>query len=113
MGRLTPEVKVISDITNLEFSPGDCITDPDSTMSSCLTREQKVTRVGNALTRGASERLGADFVDATKLVCLERRCPLVVDRIVTYHDAGHLSATWTEAVTDELGHLLNLFARSR
>ena len=108
--RLTPEVKVVSDITNLEFSPDDCITDPDSTMSSCLTREQKVTRVGNEITRRASVRLGAGFVDVTGLVCLRRRCPIIVDHIVTYHDAGHLSFTWTDEVTNEFGHLLNLFA---
>jgi hypothetical protein len=111
--RLTPEMKVISDITNLDFSPADCITDPDSTMSSCRAREQEVTRVGNTITRRASERLGAEFVDVTGLVCLERRCPIIVDRIVVYHDAAHLSDTWTNEVTDEFGHLLNLFAPSR
>ena len=110
MRRLTPEVKVISDITNLDFSPEDCITDPDSTMSSCRAPEQKITQVGNSITRRASERLGADFVDVTGLVCLRRRCPIIVDHIVTFHDAGHLSETWTNAVTDEFGHLLNLFA---
>ena len=110
MRRLTPEVKVISDITNLDFSPDDCITDPDSTMSSCLAREQKITQIGNSITRRASERLGADFVDVTGLVCLRRRCPIIVDHIVTYHDPGHLSETWTNAISDEFGHLLDLFA---
>ena len=74
ISHLTPQVKVISDITNLDFAPDDCITDPDSTMSSCLTREQQVTQAGNSLTRRAIERLGADFVDVTGLVCLRRSC---------------------------------------
>jgi len=79
-------------------------------MSSCLAREQKITQIGNSITRRASERLGADFVDVTGLVCLRRRCPIIVDHIVTYHDPGHLSETWTNAITDEFGHLLDLFA---
>lgn len=106
---LTHEIKVISDITNLEFSPADCVTAPDSKTSSCVTREQQVTRTGNAVTRSAAERLGADFVDVTGLVCVRGRCPLVVDRIVTYHDPAHLSLTWSMAVGDELGRRLGLF----
>jgi hypothetical protein len=108
ISRLTRSVKVISDITNLAFAPADCITDPHSTTSSCLTREQRVTRTGNALTRRAVERLGADFVDVTGLVCVRRSCPLIVDGIVTYHDAAHLSVTWSRVVTSELGRRLHL-----
>ena len=77
-------------------------------MSSCLTREQQVTRTGNALTRRTVERLGADFVDVTGLVCLRRSCPLIVDRIVTYHDSAHLTVTWSKVVASELGQRLDL-----
>jgi peptidoglycan/LPS O-acetylase OafA/YrhL len=106
--RVTPEVKVISDITSLQFSPADCITEPDSTMSSCLTREAEVTRRGNTLTRRTVEPLGARFVDVTDLVCLRRRCPLVVDQVVTYRDDSHISVTWSDIITDEFGRRIAL-----
>jgi peptidoglycan/LPS O-acetylase OafA/YrhL len=106
---LAADTKVISDITNLDFPPGDCITRPDSTTSSCMTPEQEVTRLGNSLTRRAVTRLGGEFVDVTGLVCLRRRCPLIVDRIITYRDSAHLTLTWSNLVTDELGRRLRLF----
>ena len=104
--RVAPEVEVISDITALGFAPGDCLTTPGSTMASCTQPIQDTTRVGNAATRRAAHATGTRFVDVSGLVCVHRRCPVVVNHIVTYHDSAHISATWGHRIAAPLGHLL-------
>ncbi|MFL6133851.1 MAG: acyltransferase family protein [Nocardioidaceae bacterium] len=108
MTRLAPRVIVMSDVATLDFQPGDCLTDPDSTMSSCVGREHAVVHRANRITRRAAQPLGARFVDLTGLVCLRNRCPLIVDHVVTFRDASHLSVTWVKMVAPDLGRLLKL-----
>lgn len=105
---LAPQVEVISDITALGFAPGDCLTTPGSTMASCTQGIEDITRVGNDATRRAARATGTRFVDVAGLVCRHRRCPVVVDHVVTYHDSAHISATWGHRIAAPLGHLLRL-----
>jgi peptidoglycan/LPS O-acetylase OafA/YrhL len=106
--KLAPKVVVMSDVATLDFRPGDCLTDPDSTMASCVGREAIVVRQANRITRLASEPLGARFVDVTDLVCVRGRCPIAVDHLVTFRDSTHLSVTWVRRVAPDLGRLLKL-----
>jgi peptidoglycan/LPS O-acetylase OafA/YrhL len=105
---LAPEVVVMSDVANLEFRPGDCLTEPDSTMASCVGRENRLIRKANRIARRVAGPLGARFVDITDLVCLRNRCPMVVDQVVTFRDSSHLSVTWVKKVAPDLGRLLDL-----
>ena len=108
IAKLAPRVEVISDITSLDFSPGDCLTAPHSNTASCTQRQQSVTQTGNDLTRDAARATGARFVDVTGLVCHHKRCPLVVDHVVTYRDPWHISLTWSKVIAAELGRRLHL-----
>jgi peptidoglycan/LPS O-acetylase OafA/YrhL len=109
LARLAPRVTLISDVTTLDFGPRECLTDPDSTMASCVAREDDVVRIANRLTRRAARPLGARFIDVTGLVCRRHRCPLVVDHVVTFRDTTHLSASWVNTVRPELGDRLRLW----
>jgi len=106
--KVTPRVVVISDITSLDFSPGDCLTARHPSMAACTQRIGSVTTTGNSLTRDAARATGARFVDVTDLVCRHGRCPLVVDHVVTYRDPWHISLTWSKVVASELGRRLHL-----
>jgi peptidoglycan/LPS O-acetylase OafA/YrhL len=108
--RLTPEVTLMSDVATLDFGPGDCLTDPDATMASCVGTEESKVRRANRITRRAAEALGARFVDVTDLVCLRHRCPMVVDHLVTFRDGSHLSVTYVNSLAADLGRRLRLGA---
>jgi peptidoglycan/LPS O-acetylase OafA/YrhL len=109
--RLAPTVKVLSDVTSRDFGPGDCLSDPDSSMAACTSREQAWILKANRFTRRTVEPLGAEFLDITGLVCLGHRCPLVVDRFVTYRDASHVSVSWATRLAPDFEHVVNLAER--
>jgi len=106
---LSGRVMVISDVTSHESSPRDCISDPNADLATCTTPERHQTRLGNRVTRRITRRQGAEYVDVTRLVCQRHRCPLIVDHVITYRDAAHVSVTWTLVVQHELGRLLHLW----
>jgi peptidoglycan/LPS O-acetylase OafA/YrhL len=110
--RLAPRVVIISDITALDFSPGDCLAAPGSTMATCTQIEQPIVALGNALTRAAAQDSGADFVDVTGLVCHDHRCPLVAGGVVLYRDSWHISLTWSNVIAAQLGLRLDLHVRT-
>lgn len=104
--KITEEVVIIGDITSLPYAPADCLTAPDSTMGSCTAPEQAITITGNKLTRDAARTSGARFVQVDDLVCAQGQCPLVAGSLVTYHDSGHITRSWSNTLTAELERLL-------
>ncbi|MDN5896114.1 MAG: hypothetical protein L0H93_19070, partial [Nocardioides sp.] len=110
LAALSPQVKVLSDIPPLPWNPKSCITDPESTMKSCTAPVEGIEIESNPITRQAVADTGTDaeFVPVLKLVCQSGRCPIVVGDTVTYRDTSHLSITWTKAVAQEFGALLDL-----
>ena len=99
-------VVTIADIPVAPFEPEDCLTDPDSTLRGCLVLPTGGAAAANAETEVHGGAAGAGHVDATPLICLRDRCPLVVARSVTYSDASHLSVTWVRHIADRFGWLL-------
>ncbi len=77
-------------------------------MAECTVDADTTTARFNRLTRAAAASAGADFADLDSLVCARGRCPMVVDDVVTYHDAQHVSATWASEVGSRLADLLGL-----
>jgi hypothetical protein len=59
----------------------------------------------NAVTRETASELGAGFVDTVRLLCVSGRCPLVVDRTMTFMDYSHVSMAWAQALAEEFGRL--------
>jgi peptidoglycan/LPS O-acetylase OafA/YrhL len=106
--KLAPVVKVLSDFPHLPFSPRECLTARDASMSSCTAPDSTDETHSNTLTLAALRGTSAEYVDVTGLVCQRGRCPLVVGRIVTYRDSAHLSVTWTRTITPRVGQLLDL-----
>lgn len=99
-------VVTIADIPVAPFEPEDCLTDPDSTLGGCLVLPTGGAAAANAQTELHGGAEGAGHVDATPLICVRDRCPLVVGRSVNYSDATHLSVTWVRRIADQFGWLL-------
>ena len=93
---IAPKVVGIGDITGLPVALPTAYS-PDSTMASCTSTSQDVTTTGNAIASDAAESSGAQFVDVQDLVCAHDRRPLVVDDIVTYHNEGHITRSWSRS----------------
>jgi hypothetical protein len=98
----TRELVVIGDVPSKGLRPDDCLSDPTVDMGTCTTPVEAKVVQANQVTRRVTVATRARFVVAQNLVCAAGRCPLVVNRIVTYRDPSHLTKTWTYRITGEL-----------
>ena len=99
---------MLADTPDLAFDPVDCLTDPDSTLDSCVGAPHAGLAKANAATRETAGKLEVAFMDTPALLCLRGRCPLVVDRTMTFMDYSHVSAAWSAALTDEFARLYRM-----
>lgn len=107
---VSPELRILADVSGLPFEPGDCLSDPHAVLRTCLAPARDAVLEGNRALRATAARLGVPFVDTTRLVCGPTLCPAVVDDVMVYGDYDHISATWARRVSDELGNLVGLRA---
>jgi peptidoglycan/LPS O-acetylase OafA/YrhL len=108
--QLSGSVVVLADTPDFGFDPVDCLTDPDSRLDDCIGTPHDGLAEANEATRIVAQRTGAGYVDTVGLVCVRGRCPLVVDRTMTFMDDAHVSAAWSAALAPDLERL---YARAR
>jgi hypothetical protein len=113
LAREVGAVKVLADVPEQPHEPADCLTGRRADLASCDFAIDLRVRRANDLLRRSAHAAGVDYVDVTRLLCLEGRCPAVVGRVVTYADNDHVSATWAAEVEEELGELLAIARRMR
>ena len=99
-------VVVLGDIPLHATDPEACLTAPGAVMGGCDVTSTGWTAEANATVAAAARAHGAAYVDVTRLMCLDGRCPLVVSGTVTYADATHLSVSWTRTLAGPLGREL-------
>jgi hypothetical protein len=95
-------VSVFSDVPRLEVDPGECVSAPESTMSTCTVAPSTKSVQGIVATRNAALDAGVPLINVATLTCFEQRCPLVVDQTVVYRDEDHISMTWGRELTEDL-----------
>ena len=105
MRPLTQHLILLSD-TPARTDPLDCVTDPESSESSCAGSPTGSEIDSNKVTREAGEAAGGHFVDVSPLVCTADECPLFVGGDVLYRDGSHLTITWVKHVNRALEQLL-------
>jgi peptidoglycan/LPS O-acetylase OafA/YrhL len=102
------DVVVLADTPDLTFDPVDCLTDPDSTLGSCVGAPHDGLAAANGLTRELADEARAGYLDTVALVCVHGRCPMVVDQTLTFFDVGHVTSSWAAEVADEFTRLFRL-----
>lgn len=98
---LDARVVVVADTPDLAFDPVDCLTAPGSRLGDCVGAPHAGLETANALTRRVALDGGAGFVDVLELLCVRGRCPLVVDRTMTFWDYSHVSPMWSAALAGD------------
>jgi hypothetical protein len=58
-----------------------------------------------------AEETGTDYVNPTRWVCWENRCPVVIGDVLPYRDRGHLTTIYSESLADELGKELGIWSK--
>jgi len=101
-------VRVLSDLPEVDQDPGSCLRQQGVTMATCVSSPDRRVTLGNRVVRTAARAGGAAYVDVVPLVCLRKRCPAVVGKIVTFRDNDHITITWAKAVAREFGGRLGV-----
>lgn len=100
-------VVVLADTPDLSFDPVDCLTSPHSRLQDCIGAPHPGLADANRTTRTAAEEAGAGYVDTVALLCLDGRCPMVVEDTVTYWDYAHVSPEWAAALAPYVTRLVD------
>ena len=53
-----------------------------------------------------AEASGAGLIDLTSRICVEDPCPVVVNGLIVFRDAGHLTATFSRSLAPALGNAI-------
>jgi peptidoglycan/LPS O-acetylase OafA/YrhL len=105
---LTDRVILIGDPPDLTFDPGRCLDDGDATLLRCMSDGDATgVRFAEALRDGALAA-GAEYVTTSQWFCADGKCPSVIGDYIARRDKAHVSVSYAEYLTDELGERLRL-----
>ncbi|WP_460715194.1 acyltransferase family protein [Nocardioides dilutus] len=109
--RLAPHagrVILIGDPPDLTFQPGDCLSERDATLLGCMSEGNATgIRFADSLRDGALAA-GAEYVTTTQWFCAYGKCPSVIGDYIARRDRAHVSVSYAEYLTEELGEQLKL-----
>ncbi len=106
--KITPNVTVISDQTNLPKDAETCLGARTADMSTCAEPLNERSKKRDAAWHKVAKQTGSRFVDMLPWLCADGECPLVIDGDIVYRDKHHLSTTYAEKLTPVLGKKLRL-----
>jgi peptidoglycan/LPS O-acetylase OafA/YrhL len=102
-------VVLIGDTPQMATDPADCLSaHPDDARACARPRSDAVDWQRLAADRQATAATGATFIDPTPWTCPTEPCPVVIDSLLVYLDAGHMTATFSSALAPYLGAALPL-----
>jgi peptidoglycan/LPS O-acetylase OafA/YrhL len=108
--RLVPaagRVVLMADTPLSRVDPPVCLSQhPTSTLACATPVDDAINRTWLAVEQGAAARGNAGFVDPERWVCPSSPCPVVLGNFLIYRDPGHLTATFSAAISDQVGEAL-------
>lgn len=95
----TPRVVLVSDIPISNFDPKVCLSKHPKSTLACATP------VGDAISTSweneevkVAQAANVQIIDPAFWICPTSPCPVTIGSILIYLDAGHLTATFSEAI---------------
>ncbi|GGI05957.1 acyltransferase family protein [Egicoccus halophilus] len=106
---VSPDTRVVAFGVSprLDFVAPECLARNLDTLEACTpTLADAVDLELRDAQRARATADGIAFVDTTRFVCAEGRCPLVVGDLLVYWDTHHLTVAYAHWVTPALGAAL-------
>jgi hypothetical protein len=95
----TPRVVLVSDIPISNFDPKVCLSKHPKSTLACATP------VGDAISTSweneevkVAQSANVQLIDPSFWVCPTNPCPVIIGSLLIYLDAGHLTATFSDAI---------------
>jgi peptidoglycan/LPS O-acetylase OafA/YrhL len=83
----------------------ECVAEHPAALSQCAFR---ATYPAGDVQRAAAARAHVTVLDLTDLICPGGMCPAVIGDVLVYRQGSHLTKTYVDTLTDELGRRLVL-----
>jgi peptidoglycan/LPS O-acetylase OafA/YrhL len=98
----------ITDVPMLTQVAPDCVSGHLSDVRSCTVARDTGIRYPQVTHQelGLAARNQIDSIDSTPWFCTPTRCPVIVDNILMYRDAQHMTPQWSRFLIPLLAHAL-------
>ncbi|MFE8884743.1 acyltransferase family protein [Pseudarthrobacter enclensis] len=101
------DVVALRDNPRFTFNMAECVVKQGQDAQACRPAVQDNLAAENPLASVQAANLpGLSVLDLTDRICTEGACPGVIGNIFVYLDDNHLSAEYTESMSDEFGRRL-------
>lgn len=98
-------VILIADGPLSRFDPPVCLSQHPTSVLACATPvADAVSSAWLDVEREVAEGAGTGFIDPEFWICPSSPCPVVLGNFLIYRDPGHLTATFSAALSDRLGN---------
>jgi peptidoglycan/LPS O-acetylase OafA/YrhL len=103
LARFPGEKAVIVDVPGSAYDVPACLARNRSNVMECATPRRLAANARHALLEETATQIsGATLVDMTDRICTPEVCPAVIDRMITYRDNQHLTATFARSLAPVL-----------
>lgn len=99
MRRFAASVILVADNDGVDKEPVDCLLARNATMRKCTTKwpAERFVFINSLAKLARTERFG--FLKTRGWFCYQSECPIVVGRRIVYPDLGHITRTYSHALT--------------
>ncbi|HET9521330.1 MAG TPA: acyltransferase family protein [Candidatus Limnocylindrales bacterium] len=107
LGRLPGPTLLIVDTPYAGQDVPGCLSAHQRDIDACaIPHKTAFTDRLGAVEKVAAEASGAGRIDLTPRICVEDPCPVVVNGMIVFRDAGHLTATFSRSLAPALGQAI-------
>jgi peptidoglycan/LPS O-acetylase OafA/YrhL len=107
LARLVPaagRVILLADTPLSRVDPPVCLSQHPSSVLACATPiGDAINETWLGVEQDAAQQAGAGFIDPERWICPSSPCPVVLGNFLVFRDAGHLTATFAQALGGRLG----------
>ncbi|WP_434739497.1 acyltransferase family protein [Micromonospora sp. SH-82] len=101
---------VIRDTPAFQRDMAECVSANRERLTACAQPRQRALAVGLPQERAAAALPDVDLIDVNPAICPTEQCPAVIDGLLVYRDAHHLTATYARHLAPRLHDLLRRHA---
>ena len=106
--RLPGKVVILADTPHSAVDVPSCLSANWWDIRPCSTKRAQAMSDHGKLEGAAANAAGVAMIDLSADICPMAPCPAVVDNMIVYRDAHHLTATFAESLGPELDRLLKI-----
>jgi peptidoglycan/LPS O-acetylase OafA/YrhL len=92
-------VAVIADVPDNETTPAICLSAHVGDIGPCVLQRNELDGSTGEVEKAAASSAGSAYLDFSPYLCNQNSCPPIIDNLLVYRDAHHLTATFSRVMS--------------